>query len=295
MERDEADEDWGCFGGLGTTRVLGRGGMGIVYEARRPGRRDRLAVKVLRRSLAQDPLARARFGREGRALARVRHAHVVALLGAGIEEEQPYLVLELLEGETLAARLARQGRLELPELVAVFAPLLSAVAASHRCGVIHRDLKPANVVLAPQRPVLIDFGISRLVEPMAPEAALTVPDALIGTPRCLSPEQIWNPQLASPLSDQYALGVMLYECATGRQPFSGASHFELMDAILRAPLPPPSRHAPVPPELDRLVLRALSRDRAGRFADVSALAQALAALGPRGDGHQSPCRVKAAQ
>jgi eukaryotic-like serine/threonine-protein kinase len=283
-------ERWPCseggaprtFGRFVAGRVLGRGGMGVVYEAWHP-QHGAVALKVLSPILAHDPRARARFRREAEALTRARHSHVVAILDASFGTE-PYLALELLDGETLAARLTR-GPLALAEILALFPPLLAAVGAAHRQGVIHRDLKPANVVLARRRrgvdPVLIDFGVARLCDPAA--AVTTLSESLVGTPRCLSPEQLWNAHLVSPLSDQYALGVMLYQCAAGRPPFTGASHHELVDAILHAQLPPPSRHAPVPAALDSLVLRAMSRDPARRFADVGALADALAAL-----PHQSP-------
>jgi eukaryotic-like serine/threonine-protein kinase len=282
-ERWQSDPDGGAprtVAGFVTRRVLGRGGMGVVYEAwhRRYGA---VALKVLNPILAHDHRARARFRREAEALTRARHPHVVAILDAAFGDE-PYLALELLDGETLAARLTG-GPLALAEILELFPLVLAAVGAAHRGGVIHRDLKPANVVLARRRggvdPVLIDFGVARLGDP----EVTTLSEALVGTPRCLSPEQLWNAQLVSPLSDQYALGVMLYECAAGRPPFTGINHHELVDAILHAPLPPPSRHAPVPAALDRVVLRAMSRDPAQRFADVAALADALAAL-----AHQSP-------
>lgn len=262
--------------------VLGRGGMGVVYSATHRARGYRVAIKVMHQHLAIDPVARARFLREG-AVGQLNHRNVVAVREAGTHDGQPFIVMQLIEGETLAARLARDGRLSVEQAVKLFLPLLSAVAALHRAGIVHRDLKLSNVVLTRREselePVVLDFGIAKAGIGADDESSLTQTVALLGTLRYLSPEQTRSAKAASARSDQYALGVMLYECLTGQRPFSGESQYDLMHAILTAPLAPPSAHVPgLPPALDAVVLRAMSRRPADRFNDVVALGSALLAF-----------------
>jgi eukaryotic-like serine/threonine-protein kinase len=270
-------------------RLLARGGMGVVYEAEH-AEFGRVALKTVEPSLTGTS-AWPRFLREARALQRVQHPHVVRVFEA-VFDEQPFIAMELLEGETLASSIAREGALPLSRLVALFAPILSAVAGIHAAGVLHRDLKLGNVMLAQRNggdePILLDFGISRLVDDPADEISLTHSEAVLGTPRYLSPEQTLNAKAASPLSDQYALGVMLYETATGERPFSGASTYEVMHAILNRPLAAPSQLAPeLPPEFDAIVLRAMNRDPSQRFASVAALRSALLACNGLDDGDRT--------
>jgi eukaryotic-like serine/threonine-protein kinase len=263
--------------------VLGRGGMGVVYSGVHRARGHRVAIKVMHQHLAADPVARARFLREG-ALGQLSHRNIVEVWEAGTHQGRPFIVMELIDGETLAARLVRDGRLTVERAVELFLPLLSAVAALHRAGIVHRDLKLNNVVLTRREselePVVLDFGIAKTGIGADDESSLTQTAALLGTLRYLSPEQMRSAKAASARSDQYALGVMLYECLTGQRPFSGESQYDLMHAILTAPLVPPSAHVPgLPPALDAVVLRAMSRRPADRFSDVIALGSALLAFG----------------
>lgn len=272
------------FGAYRTVRLLGRGGMGTVYEAEQLPNGERVALKVVTGSFAGDAIANERFFREGRLVAKVRHPNVVRLLDLGVDGGRPFFTMELLEGEPLSQRLAREGRLQLTQILQIFLPLLSATQAIHASGIVHRDLKPANVFLARRdfervEPVVLDFGISRIDGSSLDEASLTRSAAILGTPRYLSPEQVRRAKDASPLSDQYSLGVMLFECATGQRPFSGGSPYEIMHAILTHELPPPSSFAPeLPPEFDRIVLRAMHREPAARFPDVRTLGSALLSL-----------------
>lgn len=285
--RRRADEPSATIGAYRTLRLLGRGGMGTVYEGEHANG-QRVAIKVVNGSLAGDSTANERFLREARAIATVRHPHIVRLLDMGVDAGQPFLAMELLEGEPLDALLSREKRLPLARVIQTFLPLLSAVSAIHAAGIVHRDLKLANVFLARRRqgrvdPVVLDFGISR-IEELTEDASLTRSAGILGTPRYLSPEQVMNAKDASSLSDQYALGVMLYECATGQRPFSGGSPYEVMHAILTQELTRPSAHVPeLPAEFDAIVLRALNRDARARFPDVRALGSALLALGESSD------------
>jgi len=266
--------------------------MGTVYEAEQLPSGQRVALKVVTGSFAGDAIANERFFREGRTVAKVRHPNVVRLLDLGVDAGRPFFTMELLEGESLSQLLARERRLRLTQILQIFLPLLSAARAIHASGIVHRDLKPANVFLARRdsgriEPVVLDFGISRVEGSTLDEASLTRSAAILGTPRYLSPEQVRSAKDASPLSDQYALGVMLYECATGQRPFSGGSPYEVMHAILTQDVSLPSSHAPdLPPEFDRIVLRAMHRDPGARFPDVSTLGSALLSLdsGPHWSG-----------
>lgn len=278
---EEREDRYGCYR---VRRLVARGGMGTVYEAEHVERGGIVALKVLERARGDEDLANRRFRREARILERVRHPNVVSILEAGFERGRPFLAMELLDGETLSAHLAHQGPLPVARVVELFAPITAAVAAIHDTRVLHRDLKLSNVLLARRGgavdPVVLDFGISKAIEEDAGEAPLTRSEGLLGTPSYLSPEQTLNARAASPLSDEYSIGVMLYECLTGERPFGGVSPYEIMHAIVNAPLRSPSelRHD-LPDGLEAVVLRALSRDPAARFGSVRALGSALLRFG----------------
>jgi hypothetical protein len=303
------------LGGYTIVRSLGRGGMGTVYEAQHPRLAKRVALKAMQGSLAGDPVAEQRFLREAQAIARITHPHVVEVFDVGIDDGCPFIVMELLEGETLGDLLAREGRLGATRLAELMLPVFSAVAAIHDGGVVHRDLKPANVMLARRgrfavEPVVFDFGICRIEAGRAEgnvggeddgrgraPAGLTDPDLLVGTLPYLSPEQIRDARAAGPRSDQYALAVMLYECLTGRNPFAGGAarsggagagrpaagdRYEQMHAAMTAVVTPPGAVAPdLPAELDRVVLRAMSRSPDARYPSVRAFGSALLSFAGR--------------
>ena len=271
---------------LGQYRVarrIGQGGMATVFEGRHPVLESRVALKLMHPALAADPRAAARFLREAKAAAQLRHQHVVEVFDMGTEAGVPFLVMEFLEGVDLAARIADAGALPLASIAAVFLPIASAIQAAHAAGIIHRDLKPANVMLArrPPReaqPVVLDFGISKLDD----DAGLTRSGTVVGTLPYLAPELTNGARFASRASDQYSFSVMLYECATGRLPFEGDGPYALMHAIVNAELQPPSSLARgLPPEFDAIVLRGMQRDPARRFPSMEELGAALLAFAPR--------------
>ncbi len=265
------------FGRCQATGVLGQGGAAIVYQAVHEPTGCRVAVKALTGMHEGNGTLLARFEREARILAALRHPNVVSAYDVGVEDGQPYIVMELLEGETLASRLRSSVRLSLGEIAAVFLPICMAISAAHEAGIVHRDLKPSNIVLArtPKGivPKVLDFGVSKLHTSGAPD--LTTCGTVLGTMRYLSPEQAFGAAV-TPASDVYALGVMLFECATGRSPF-GATGAETLNALITAELAPlPSMVAPgVPSAFDAIVLRALERDPGARFPSVMALAREL--------------------
>ncbi len=253
---------------------LGAGGMGEVYRAR-DTRLDRaVALKVLPEDLAADPSHHARFQREARIISSLNHPHVCALYDIGQHESQHYLVLELLEGETLAARLTR-GPLSQRETLHVGAQIADALAAAHRHGLVHRDLKPANVMLTPSGVKLLDFGLAKPVSTAvvaASQAATVLGDApataegqIVGTLQYMAPEQVQGlPTDAR--TDIFALGVVLYEMLTGRRAFEAPTPAGLIASILRADPPAVSASVPgTPGSLDAVIERCLAKDPGDRW------------------------------
>ena len=224
---------------------LGAGGMGEVYRAR-DTRLDRdVAVKVLPAHLAGDPLFKQRFEREARTVSSLNHPHICTLYDIGREGETDFLVMEYLEGETMAERLKR-GRLPLPELVKIGMEISDALDKAHRKGVVHRDLKPGNIMLTKGGAKLMDFGLAKPTGPSAtagsasapllsaamtadgvsPGNPLTTAGTLVGTIQYMSPEQIQGKE-ADPRSDIFAFGSTLYEMATGERAFPGKSQISV--------------------------------------------------------------------
>ncbi|MBX3471399.1 MAG: serine/threonine protein kinase, partial [Planctomycetes bacterium] len=253
-------------------RVLARGGMGVVHEAveRATGRR----VALKRILGAVDPDAQARFLAEGRALARLSHPGIVAVHTLGQARGGPYLVMDLVEGESLQRRLERDGPLPAGAAAALCRALTAALAHAHARGVLHRDLKPANVLLDPGgAPRLIDFGLARLQTDGGSLAHLTRTGELLGTPAFMAPEQA-DGRPVDARTDVYGLGATLFALLTGRAPFEGASPIAVLGAVLSQAPPAPSRLRPgLPPALDALVLACLAKDPAGRPASMEALGE----------------------
>lgn len=216
-------------------RPIGSGSSGAVYEAVDMGLRRRVALKVSPMP-GGGALARreeARFLREARAAAHARHQNIVRLFDFGIEGDLAFLVMELVEGETLADRLRCDGAIGVARTLEILLPILSATAGLHAQGVLHRDIKPANILLGcgdGSSPKLADFGLSRFVEEAS---TLTETGVILGTPEYMAPEVMRSSHEAGERSDQYALGVVLYECVTGTKPFRGATSYEVMHAVVR--------------------------------------------------------------
>jgi TolB-like protein len=252
-------------------RKLGEGGMGVVYAAvdERLGRA--VALKMLRTAWP-DPQGRKRLLREARAAAGVSHPNVCQIYDVGDEGGALYVAMELLEGETLAARLAR-GALPVDEACSVALAVLAALEALHRKDLVHRDLKPSNVFLTPHGVKLMDFGLARpLTPPSNMSTRLTAPGTILGTPHYMAPEQVRGDQ-TDERTDLYAAGALLAEMLTGRPPFAGPTVVDVMYAVLHSPPP-----AVEPSEADAIVQRALSKSPADRYGSAQAMAADLRAM-----------------
>jgi serine/threonine-protein kinase len=260
-------------------RLLARGGMSEVYVATHLDLDRQVALKILKLPLVEKRELVVRMLREGQTVGRLRHPHVVSVLDVGEEQGVPYLVMELLDGEDLAAHLLRAGPLSPAAAVDLLLPVLSAVEEVHRHGIVHRDIKPQNIFLCRAgrgwSPKLLDFGIARVTEAVT-GGDLAQTEHLAGTPFYMSPEQISTPAEVDGRADQYALGVALYECVTGARPFAQTDLYPLLHAIVEGRPPPPrARHPDIPPAFEAVVLRAMNRHRDRRFASVRAMARAL--------------------
>jgi len=252
--------------------MIGAGGMGEVYRAR-DTRLDRaVAIKVLPAAVAHDAQFRERFDREARVISRLTHPHICTLYDVGEHEGMAFLAMELIDGETLAARLER-GALPIDEALAVAIDIGSALDTAHRAGIVHRDLKPGNIMLARSGPKLLDFGLAKAAAVQstatAPTAAaITAHGTILGTFQYMAPEQIEGRD-ADTRSDIFAFGCVLYEMLTGQKAFSGKSEASLIGAIMHASPPSVSAAVPVsPPELDRLVQTCLAKDPEDRWQDL---------------------------
>jgi serine/threonine-protein kinase len=261
-------------------RTLDQGGMGMVFEAEHVRLKRRVAVKVLAQHLAKDALALARFNREAEIISQVQHPHVVHVADFDTTEAgEPYLVMELLSGESLATRLERERCLPLGEAIRVAHQVSSGLAAAHAAHIVHRDLKPANIFLADvagQGPIvkLLDFGISKRV---GAGKGLTGEYDILGTPDYMAPEQaLGKTANVDHRGDQYALAVITFEMLAGRTPFAGDDVMDVLRQVISAEPPDLTELAPhVPREASSVLRRALSKDADQRFASITEFANAL--------------------
>jgi len=260
---------------------LGAGGMGEVYRARDTRLGRDVAIKVLPKHLSANPEVRTRFEREAKTVSSLNHPHICTLFDVGREGDTDFLVMELIEGETLATRLAK-GPLPAPDVLALGTEIADALDKAHRAGIIHRDLKPGNVMLTRSGAKLMDFGLARatgLAGPASGSGAtfaaltqsptiaqpLTAEGTIVGTFQYMAPEQLEGKE-ADERSDLWALGCVLYEMATGRRAFEGASQASLISSIMSSTPAPISQVAPMtPPALDRVVHACLTKDPANRI------------------------------
>jgi serine/threonine protein kinase len=271
---------------------LGRGGMATVYEAHDTMLDRAVAVKLLR--VFDQANARQRFAAEARNAARLTHPHAVGVYDVNVSTDRPFIVMELVRGETLEDVLARDGSLDTRSVIAIGCQVLAALHAAHRRGLVHRDVKPANILLpdgkVPSRAdelpgiKLADFGIAKPMQDAT--IGLTMAGQVIGTPKYLSPEQVRG-QRATPRSDIYATAVVLFEMLAGRPPFEQDSAVGLALAHREDEPPPLGKLRPdLDPELVALIHRALAKDPEQRPADANEMRLALLGVAPAPSGTQ---------
>jgi hypothetical protein len=274
---------------------IGAGGMGEVYRGR-DTRIDRtVAIKVLPSTLAGDPELKQRFEREAKSISSLNHPHICTLYEFDSHEGTDFLVMEHLEGESLAERIARKGALPLDEAIRYAVQIAEALDVAHRQGVIHRDLKPGNIMLTARGAMLLDFGLAKLAEPnespnlsvlsAVPTQAqpLTEKGAILGTFQYMAPEQLEGKE-ADARTDVFAFGAVVHEMVTGKKAFEGKSQASLIGAILeRDPVPVSSLRPLTPHSLDRIVKKCLAKNPVDRYYSTHDLADELRWLGEEDD------------
>jgi serine/threonine protein kinase len=265
------------FGKYQVTDLLGSGGMAEVYAGIHPDLERRVAIKVILPQFAAENDFEERFRREARVVASLRHPHIVQLYDFDVVDGRHFMVMEHLEGGTLKDHLRslrqRKSTMPLAEIVHLVEAIASALDYAHARGAIHRDIKPANILFTvAQEAVLTDFGIAKLLEDAA---RLTATGGVVGSPFYMSPEQATGDAVDA-RSDQYSLGVVLYEMATGRTPFQGSSAVAVMTQHLNSTPPSPRAfNANLPTAVDEVILKALAKRPAGRFSSAGEFAHAF--------------------
>jgi len=269
------------FGAYEIVSAVGAGGMGEVYRARDTRLEREVALKVLSPGLTSSELARERFQREARTIAALHHPYICAIYDVGeTQEHQAFIVMEFLQGETLEERL-RKGPFALPVLLESATALAEALAAAHAAGIVHRDLKPANVFLTAWGPKLLDFGVAKsaprvvgansVTQTDAAPPMLTAEGAAVGTLAYMSPEQLRGDDVDA-RTDVFSLGLVLFQMATGRPAFAGATAAVVAAAILHEQPPAPSTHrSELTTRFDEIILKALEKDRTLRYANAADL------------------------
>lgn len=252
---------------------LGQGGMAIVYKAYHASLDRYVAIKVLHRAFLDDSGFLARFQREARVIARLEHPNIVPVYDYAEHEGQPYLAMKYIEGDTLKARL-QKGPLTASEVTHVVETVGAALAYAHRQGILHRDVKPSNVINANDGQIyLADFGLARIAQ--SGDSSLTS-DMILGTPQYMSPEQAMAKKDLDEGTDIYSFGVMLYEMTVGRVPFSSDTPFSVIHDHIYTPLPLPRDVNPsISFALERVLLKALAKERPDRYKDVPEMVEAF--------------------
>jgi predicted Ser/Thr protein kinase len=258
------------------TKLLGEGGMGVVYKGVHPTLGQLVAIKMLHPNLVKAEAIKQRFLREAQAMARLRHPNILQLFNFVENPEGCFIVMEFVEGRTFESLLEEQGLIAPERAIELFLPVLSAMSYAHSQGIIHRDIKPSNIMLLNSGNVVkvMDFGTAK----MAGGPQLTAAGMTLGTVVYMSPEQLMGRDL-SPQADIYSLGVTLYEMTTGRLPFYHENEMQLMKMIMKeAPPPPSSIYPAMPKALEKVILKAIEKDLGKRYRTTDEFANDLKAV-----------------
>ena len=258
-------------------RKIGQGGMGAVYVGVHQTLQSSRAIKVLLPTEVDEAVVE-RFVREGIISASLRHRNIVEIFDVGEQDDIHYLVMELVDGDSLLQVLRENGALPLDRAISLLRQIADALDFAHARGVVHRDIKPSNIIVEPDDSVtLIDFGIARAMD----ESRLTRVGVVVGTFEYMAPEVVTEGG-GTPGADRYALGIVAYQMLTGRAPFTGESAHSIMYKQVHEPPPPPTRFQPeLPATVEAALLRQLSKEPEGRFPSSSAFVDALAETGKR--------------
>jgi len=273
------------------TQLIGEGGMGVVYEATHTLIGRRLAVKVLHSEVSQMPELVERFYNEARTAAAIGHEHIIEITDMGVHNNQPFIVMEFLEGLALTDYM-RDRLLSIPESVAITIQVLDALNAVHAKGVIHRDLKPDNIHILTksgrQFVKILDFGISKLKTPEVQDMHLTRTGTVLGTPYYMAPEQAAGKKDQDHRIDIYAAGVILYEMLTLTLPYQGDNYNALLAAILTEEAPPPRTYNPeIPIELETIIMTAIAKKPSERYPNATRFLEVLQPFAPAWMGRPS--------
>jgi serine/threonine-protein kinase len=300
MTTSEAPPSIGLIGGkYQLVKLIGRGGMGSVWEARHASLGTPSAIKFIEAEYANSQEARSRFDKEAKAAATIQSKHAIQIYDHGVTDDgKPYIVMELLTGEPLDKRIERLGQLTLQDTARILQQVSRGLARAHERGIVHRDLKPENIFIVrntdddEEIAKVLDFGIAKIQNsPHSPGiTSSTKTGAVLGTPFYMSPEQARGLRNVDHRTDVWSLGVIAFKCVTGRLPFDGESVGDLLVKICTSPVPIPSHSVPgLPQAFDTWFMRALEREPERRYQNVTELAENLAfaaGIGGRGPTSQ---------
>jgi tRNA A-37 threonylcarbamoyl transferase component Bud32/Tol biopolymer transport system component len=306
MVAEEIDRSGSDLGPYHLVRLLGRGGMGVVYEASDSRLGRTVALKILRPEVVGDPERRARFEREAKALAALKHPGIVTIHSFETIGEDTFFTMELVNGQTLDQLMRAEGAMPVARILEIGIPITDALAAAHKRGIAHRDIKPENIIIGPQGQVtVLDFGLAKLAQPVVESATdahgatasmdATVEGRIIGTIHYMAPEQAQGSD-TTPTTDVFSLGVVFYEMVTGINPFPGETTVSKLSSILKDdPQPIYEYNQQVPPELERLIRRCLEKDPDRRWQNALDVRNELELLqselaNPRAVPERSPSR-----
>ena len=248
------------------------GGMAVVYKAEDAILGRTVALKTLRQSYAEELSFQRRFKQEARAMASLDHPRILRVYDISQDGDTPFIVVECIEGEDVGSRLSQLDRMDVGTALWIVEQLLEALSYAHARGIIHRDIKPSNVMLTEDTIKVADFGIARIVEESRDDEAEA--GEVIGSARYMSPEQLTG-RRATPRSDIYSVGILLYHLLTGEPPFSGDTKSVARQQLHREPLPPRRLNRKIPAALEASILRALSKDPSERFASADEMLEEI--------------------